>query len=65
MCVIFNSGFRRDTIHLASDTEESTALHQNNAFSVSSPSCDGKNMFYNSSYCSSTEAFTLNFGLVN
>jgi len=61
----FNSGFRRDTIHIASDTGESTAFSQNNALSISSPSCDGKNTFYNLSYRSSTEAFTLNFGLVN
>ncbi|CAM4732232.1 unnamed protein product [Leuciscus chuanchicus] len=39
--ITMQSGFRRDTIHLASDTEEATALHQNNALSVSSPSCDG------------------------
>lgn len=39
--ILMQSGFRRDTIHIASDTGESTALSQNNALSVSPPSGDG------------------------
>ncbi|XP_039551013.1 uncharacterized protein LOC120495472 [Pimephales promelas] len=39
--ISMQSGFRRDTIHIASDTGESTAFSQNNALSISSPSCDG------------------------
>ncbi|XP_056125828.1 uncharacterized protein LOC130103580 isoform X2 [Rhinichthys klamathensis goyatoka] len=39
--ILMQSGFRRDTIHIASDTGESTALRQNNTLSVSLPSGDG------------------------
>ncbi|XP_077060417.1 uncharacterized protein LOC143712088 [Siphateles boraxobius] len=39
--ISMQSGFRRDTIHIASDTVESTALRQNNTLGVSPPSGDG------------------------